>query len=150
MTAGRQSEYEGSTEIKGFSLDMIDYLQFCFEKLEAGLESEITIDPWYEPESGPLTDEKVNEVVEAIDKEFNHEIDNFPSYHYRRSGANAKPEFHRMGPAARRAMVEGLLRIKEEWAAYNAAQNAAPGYPVYPAPTYSSYTPPDYDWTCGD
>jgi len=115
MAVGRASEWEAGVEITGLSLDIIDYLQDCYEKLEAGQEQLILSDPFYVPHDGPLSDAKVDALIAAIDGKFHHEITNFPTYHERRSGANAEPEFARLGPTARRAMAEGLTRILDEW-----------------------------------
>jgi len=104
---------EGIT-LTPYTLDIVDYLQECFEKMEAGQEDLILADPFYVPASGPLSDEKVDRLISALDEEFGKEIDSFPGYHERRSGANAKTDWFRLSPRARRAMAEGCMRIIEE------------------------------------
>jgi hypothetical protein len=105
-------------------LEIIEYLQDCFEKLERGDDSLILGDPFYQRASGkpPLTDEEVDRVISAIDAEFAFEIGNYPGYHRNRSGANAPVDFNRLTPRARRAMVEGLDAIL---ARHKATQEAA-------------------------
>ncbi|SRR5581483_1757284 len=84
-----------------------DYLQDCFEKLESGTEQAILRDPLAIRDPA-LTDEEVDKVIAALDAEYDHEMEYSYSYHRTRSGATLKTEFHRLGPDARRAMVEGL------------------------------------------
>lgn len=139
MVAGRTTEMEGTTPISGYTLDIIEYMQYCYERMDSGRENEIIGDPWYTPRRGPISEETVDKLIEEMDHEFSKEIDGFPSYHFRRSGANATPDFRRLGPTARRAMAEGLLRIIEEWDDWNTAN----GLPVATTPQVNSY---DYDW----
>lgn len=108
-------------------LEIIAYLQDCFDKLGRGEEDRILGDPFYRRPDGkpPLTDEAVDRVVAAIDEEFAHEIGSYPGYHRNRSGANAAADFHRLSPRARRAMVEGLEAILARHQAQKAEQGAA-------------------------
>lgn len=115
MSYGRDSIVDEGVTITGFTLDMTDYLQDCFDKLEAGQEDLIMADPFYTPRGGPFSDEKVDRLIAALDEEYGKEIDNFRDHHAGRSGANTKPEWHRLGPRARRALAEGCMRIIEEW-----------------------------------
>jgi len=94
-------------------LEIIAYLQDCFEKLDRGEEHLILGDPFYQRanDKPPLTDEEVDKVIAAIDEEFAFEIGTYPGYHRNRSGANAPADFRRMSPRSRRAMVEGLDAI---------------------------------------
>ncbi len=96
-------------------IEVIGFMQDCFDKLERGEEDMILADPFFERPNGkpPLTDEEVDRVIAAIDSEFAHEINNYLDYHRNRSGANSPPEFSRMSPRARRAMVEGIEAIME-------------------------------------
>ncbi|SRR5258706_9063740 len=118
MTVGRDPEIEEGVTIHGETLDIIDWLQYCFEKLEAGAENEIMNDPFYTPRTDFLSDEKIDEVIVELDKKLDYEIDNSLDYHRARSGADAKTEFHRLGQQARRYLVEGLMRIIDEWDEY--------------------------------
>jgi hypothetical protein len=108
-------------------LEVIAYLQDCFDKLDRGEEHLILGDPFYQRAANkpPLTDEEVDKVVAAIDQEFAFEIGNYPDYHRNRSGATAPADFGRLSPRARRAMVEGLdailARHKEKAAQANPA-----------------------------
>jgi hypothetical protein len=105
-------------------LEIIAYLQDCFDKLNRGEEDRILGDPFYRrPEGKPnMTDEEIDRVVAAIDEEFAHEIGAYPGYHRNRSGANAPADFQRLSPRARRAMVEGLEAILVRHQAAKAAQ----------------------------
>jgi len=96
-------------------IEVIAYLQDCFERLERGEEDQILADPYYERPGGkpPLSDDEIDRVVAAIDSEFVHEISNYLDYHRNRSGANSPPEFLRMSARARRAMVENIEAIME-------------------------------------
>ncbi len=91
---------------------VIAWLQLCYEKLEQGREDEIPSDPFYESERGPITDDYVNRVVEVTEGEFVYELEKNPAYHFRNAdGATTPPEFTRLGPRGRRALVEGLDRV---------------------------------------
>jgi len=96
-------------------IEVISFMQDCFDKLDRGEEDLILADPYFERPGGkpPLTDDEVDRVIAAIDSEFAHEITNYLDYHRNRSGANAAPEFARMSARARRAMVEGIEAIME-------------------------------------
>jgi hypothetical protein len=96
-------------------IEVIAFMQDCFDKLERGEEDQILADPFFERPRGkpPLTDEEIDGIISAIDSEFTHEITNYLDYHRNRSGANAAPEFARMSPRSRRAMVEGIEAIME-------------------------------------
>jgi hypothetical protein len=96
-------------------IEVISFMQDCFDKLERGEEDLILADPYFERPGGkpPLTDDEVDRVIAAIDSEFAHEITNYLDYHRNRSGANFAPEFARMSARARRAMVEGIEAIME-------------------------------------
>jgi hypothetical protein len=103
---------EGVT-LTSYTLEFTDWIQHCYQLLEAGEEDRIISDPWYQRSDGrpPLSDEQIDRVIEALDKEYEYELGTYPGYHRNRSGANALPEFHRMSARARRAMVEGIDRI---------------------------------------
>jgi hypothetical protein len=94
-------------------IEVIAFMQDCFNRLERGEEDMILADPFFERPGGkpPLTDDEIDRIIAAIDSEFVHEITNYLDYHRNRSGANAAPEFTRMSPRARRAMVEGIEAI---------------------------------------
>src|SRR5437016_5161755 len=108
-------------------LEVIAYLQDCFEKLERGDEHLILGDPFYQRPDGkpPLTDDEVDKVIAAIDEEFTFEIGTYPGYHRNRSGASAPSDFHRLSPRARRAMVEGLDAILTRHKALHAVSSGA-------------------------
>ena len=91
-------------------LECIAWLQSCFEKLEAGQEELILSEPFYARADGkpPLTDEDVDKIIEGLDAEFAFEIGSYPGYHRNRSGATHVPQFDRLSPSARRALVEGI------------------------------------------
>lgn len=90
---------------------VIDWLQLCYEFLEAGEEGKIPSNLFYQSRRGVLTDDYVDRMIAKIDGEFVYELTKYPEYHYRNAdGANTPPEFHRLGRNARRALVEGLDR----------------------------------------
>lgn len=130
MTAGRPPVTDENVVLSGYVLDMTEFLQDCFEKLEEGHEDLILSDPFYTPRGGPFSDEKVDRLIAALDEEYGKEIDNYRAHHLQRSGANAKPDWHRMSKRARRAVAEGAARIIEEWADWDEAQKA----PLPPPP----------------
>jgi len=103
---------EGVT-LSAYTVEVTAWLQHCYELLEAGDEDRILSDPWYERADGapPLTDDEVDAVIDALDQEYEYELGTYPEYHRNRSGANSLPEFRRLSPRARRAMVEGIDRI---------------------------------------
>jgi len=108
---------EEGVELRDMTIEVVDYLQDVLEKLDAGMESHILADPFYERVDGkpPFTDEQVDKVIDAIDAEFAVEISLYPGYHKGRSGANTTPDFWRLGPSARRAVVEGLDAIRRRY-----------------------------------
>lgn len=89
--------------------EVIAWLQHCLDMLEAGTEDRILGDPFY---VSNLTEQQIDAAIAEIDVYFDSEIARYPEYHERRSGANAKTELGRLGPAARRACVEMLQRIR--------------------------------------
>lgn len=92
--------------------ELMAFLDDCLVKIDEGREHEIFRDPFFE--SG-LTDVQVDQLIEEIDQDCLKEITDFPSYHARRQGCNAPPEYARMSPGARRAMAEGALMIIKRW-----------------------------------
>jgi len=108
-----QTRIEEGVTLSPYTLEFTDWIQHCYDLVEAGEEDRIISDPWYERAEGrdPLTEEQIDAVIDALDKEYEYELGTYPGYHRNRSGANALPEFHRMSPRARRAMVEGIDRI---------------------------------------
>ena len=88
--------------------ELVDWLDDCLEKLDAGEENLIMSDPYFD--SG-LSDETVDALIADIDEDIATELGKYTGYHRNRSGANAPPEYHRLGPSARRALAEGCLQI---------------------------------------
>jgi hypothetical protein len=111
MTA--EGRVEENVKLSAFTVAVIDYLQHVFEMLDAGRERDIISDPWFTRRDGlpPLTESAIDRLIAAIDEEFAVEIGSFAGYHRNRSGATATPDFHRLSPAARRAVAEGLDAI---------------------------------------
>src|ERR1044071_6617902 len=122
-----QTRIEEGVTLSPYTLELTDWIQHCYELMDAGEEDRIISDPWYERSDGrePLTDEQIDAVIEALDKEYEYELGTYPGYHRNRSGANALPEFRRMSPRARRAMVEGIDRIIAKYRAPVEIQKAA-------------------------
>lgn len=113
---------EEGVNLSAYTNELTAWLQQCYELLDSGNEGRIPSDPFFD--SG-MTDAQVDTVIAAIDEEFVTELGSFPSYHRNRSGANALPEFHRLSPSARRAMVEGCLVIKNRHKALSEAKSTA-------------------------
>lgn len=108
-------EMYGMTEKSEEVKEVIAWLQFCYEMLEAGQEDRIPYDPFYKssrfPE-GVITDDYVERVVKVIEAEFVFELIRYPAYHFQHAdGATVPPEFTRLSSQGRRAMVQGLDRL---------------------------------------
>jgi len=127
MIGDYTTRIEEGVTLSPYTLEFTDWIQHCYELLQTDQEDRIISDPWYERADGrpPLTDEQVDAVIDALDKEYEYELGTYPGYHRNRSGANALPEFHRMSPRARRAMVEGIDRIIAKYRIPVEAQKAA-------------------------
>lgn len=98
-------------------MEVIACLRECFEDLESGDSARVArwlADPYFsrEPE---ITQEVADRLVAALDKRLDREIDEFPSYHERRSGANAYTQFHRLPPSARLGLAQRLARIADSF-----------------------------------
>lgn len=108
------TEYEARIEegvtLSAYTLELTAWLQHCFDQLEKG--DELYADPFFD--SG-ISDERVDAIIEALDAEYAFELGTYPTYHRNRSGANAPPEFHRLSPQGRRALVDGCLAIKRKY-----------------------------------
>ena len=90
---------------------VIKWLQECYDWMEAGEEEKISPNLAYKSTRGVLTDDYVDRIIAKIEFEFEFELDKYPGYHFQNAdGANAPPEFTRLSPSARRALVEGLDR----------------------------------------
>lgn len=112
MIGDYEARVEEGVTLTPFTLEFTAWIQHCFDAMEVGQEERIMSDPFFD--SG-ISDELVDEVIEALDKEYEHELGTYPGYHRNRSGCNALPEFHRLSPRGRRALVEGCLRIKRKY-----------------------------------
>jgi hypothetical protein len=112
-TGEYSARVEEGVTLSPYTLEFTDWIQHCYDLLEAGQEDRIISDPWYTRPSGRpmLTDEEIDKVISELDREYEVELGTYPGYHRNRSGANALPEFHRLSPRARRALVEGCDRI---------------------------------------
>jgi len=108
---------EESVTLSPQTLEITDYLQFCYEAMEAGEEDRITSDPFYTRtgDRAPMTQETADAMIEGLDAEYATELGTYPGYHRNRSGANALPEFSRLSPRARLAMAEGIDAIAERY-----------------------------------
>lgn len=105
--------------------EIIECFRECFEDLDSGDPARIArwhADPYFSrvpyPDGSPrpdITTEDADRLIEAVDKRLNKEIDNFPSYHERQSGANAYTEFHRLPPSARLGLAQRLARIADKY-----------------------------------
>ena len=91
---------------------VIEWLQECYMLLESGEEDRIPRSLNYQSPLGTLTDDYIDRMVEAIEAEFVYELEKYPAYHFKNAdGATAPPEFTRLKPESRRALVEGLHQI---------------------------------------
>lgn len=134
MSANRPAVTEEGIMLSPFTQDCTEWLQHCFECLERG--EDILSDPFYQPRRA-ISDASVDNLIQALDEEFDKEMDGFPAYHFRRSGANKKTEWHRLSARNRRALVEGLHRILEEHEDYEAASRVVPPPGPSTGPDYS-------------
>lgn len=94
---------------------VIACLQECFADLEAGDPVRLArwhADPYFD-RTPPITPADADRLIETLDARMDQEIDRFPDYHKRRSGANAKPAWHRLPPAARLGLAQRLARVVE-------------------------------------
>jgi hypothetical protein len=133
----REPRIEEGVTLSPYTLDVIDLLDRVFDALEAGAEGTLFVDPFYTPQSGPLTEEKIDALIAAIDHEFTFEVTTYASYHRNRSGSNATPEFHRLSAHGRRALAEGLAMLIEEHFPPAPAVTSAGEPPVTPTPAAS-------------
>lgn len=97
--------------LSDYTVAVIDWLQVCLDAHEAG--ESIPTDPFYVSTKGVLSDESVDALIAALDEEFNKEMDGYPTYHFRRSGATDRTDWFRLSSPNRRALVEGLQRLVE-------------------------------------
>lgn len=104
-------KYIDSVWVDEQALKSIEYMQRCYELLQKGEQDKIVRNP-LAARNPPLTDEEVDKVIEGIDTEFTREMTNSTSWHFNHSGAETTPDFHRLEPDARRALVEGLDYIQ--------------------------------------
>ena len=95
-------------------LTIIACIQEVLDLFEAG-EEEIQSDPSFVWPGEPPSDERVEEIIAALDEKFAHEIQTYPGYHRNRSGATTTPDFHRMPIFVKRILVE---RVKAIFMAY--------------------------------
>ena len=93
--------------------EVIACLEEAFQLLESGQADRLNADPYYERAGGkpPFTDADVDRLIEALDEEFGSEIDRFPDYHKRRSGATRKTDWYRLTPSQRRGLANRLDAI---------------------------------------
>lgn len=96
---------------------IIDCLRACFEDLESGDPARLAgwhADPYFEREPA-ITQEDADRLIAALDTRLNKEIDQFDSYHLRRSGANAYTALWRLPPSARLGLAQRLARIADSF-----------------------------------
>ncbi len=88
-------------------------IQEAFDALEAGTTEHLLPNPFYLPPDGlqPLTDAQIEHFIEALDEEYDKEINSYASHHRTRSGAEAKTELHRLPWNARRWLAEQIETI---------------------------------------
>jgi hypothetical protein len=93
--------------------EVIACLEEAFQLLETDQAERLNADPYYERSKGrpPLTDADVDRMIEALDEEFGSEIDRFPDYHKRRSGATRKTDWFRLTPSQRRGLANRVDAI---------------------------------------
>ena len=89
----------------------MNWLQFCLEKLQAGRENDIPLDPFHNSKRRIMTSEYIDKVIEVIDAEFEYEETRFSQFHQQHSGSSKPPNFARLKERGRRAMVQGIDRI---------------------------------------
>lgn len=97
--------------------EIIGCLQECFEDMDSGDPARIArwhADPYFDRD--PAIDQAdADRLIEALDTRLNKEIDQYASYHHRRSGANAYTDFNRLPPSARLGLAQRLARIADKF-----------------------------------
>ena len=89
---------------------VIAFLQECFELKEQGKSLSRNLN--YNSKRGILTDEYVERLAVKIEAEFEHELKQYPEYHFNNAdGATVPPGFTAMSLEDKRAMAEGLDRV---------------------------------------
>ena len=93
--------------------EVIACLEEAFQLLESGQADRLNADPYFERAGSkpPFTDAEVDRLIDALDEEFGSEIDRFPDYHKRRSGATRKTDWYRLTPSQRRGLANRLDAI---------------------------------------
>ena len=102
-----------SAWITPYENEVTTFMGEVFRALEAGQADTLQPDPFYVRADGrpPLTDEQVDDLIVLLDQEYDNEMERFASHHLSRSGAEARTEMHRLPPAARRYLAEGVDEI---------------------------------------
>lgn len=98
-------------------IEMIACLQECFLDLESGDPARIArwaADPYFDRDPA-ITQADADRLIEALDARLNKEIDQFPEYHERRSGANAYTDFWRLAPSQRLGLAQRLARVDDRY-----------------------------------
>lgn len=103
-----------------FNKELTACLQECFKDMDSGDPSRLARwnpDPFWTPGGDRPTpsQEDADRMIAALDYEYAIEIDSFPDYHIRRSGANAKPDWRRLEPSQRLGLTQRLARIAEQY-----------------------------------
>lgn len=96
---------------------IIDCLQACFEDLNSGDPARLarwSADPYFERKPD-ITPADADRLIEALDTRLDKEIDQFPDYHKRRSGASTYTAFWRLPPSARLGLAQRLARIADSF-----------------------------------
>lgn len=97
--------------------EIVGCLRECFEDLESSDPVRIarwTADPYFSRDPD-ITPADADRLIEALDKRLDKEIDGYPMFHKRRSGANAYTQFWRLPPSARLGLTQRLARIADSY-----------------------------------
>lgn len=103
-----------------FNKELTACLQECFLDLNSGDPARLArwnADPFWEPggDRPAPTMEDADRMIAALDAEYAVEIEKFPEFHVRRSGANATPDWFRLQPSQRLGLTQRLARIAEKY-----------------------------------
>ena len=100
-----------NSELTKVAPEIIEWLDYVVEKLNDGTIDTLKPAPFYARRE-LITEEIIDQVLQAFDAYLQSEIDNYATYHYNAQGVNRDtttlipPGFALMPPAAKRATVE--------------------------------------------
>ena len=112
-----QAKMSPTTFGSPLTTEMIACLEACFQDLEAGQSERWNADPYFSRGDGLAspTVEDADRLIAALDEEFDSEINQFPAFHIRRSGATAGARWYRLPESARLGLAQRLCAIADKY-----------------------------------